>query len=62
MRNPIGRAMDKEAMQMFAAPIEGPLKDFMEFAEKGFADHEQAPPHRTHSADHYTKQALPAIF
>ena len=38
MRNPIGRAMYKEAVQMFAAPIEGTLKDFMEFAETGFAD------------------------
>jgi hypothetical protein len=52
MRNPIGRAMYKEAVQMFAAPIEGTLKDFMEFAETGFADHEQAPPHqRTHSIE-----------
>jgi hypothetical protein len=29
---------------MFAAPAEGTLKDFMEFAETGFADHEQSPP------------------
>ena len=36
---------------MFAAPIEAILKDFMEFTETGFVDHEQAPPHqRTHSA------------
>src|SRR6202011_2364134 len=56
MWNPIGRAMYKEAVQMFAAPIEGTLKNFMEFAETGFADHEQAPPHqRTHSAEHYAK-------
>ena len=28
----------------------------MEFAETGFVDHEQAPPHqRTHSAAHYAK-------
>ena len=41
---------------MFAAPIEGILKDFMEFTETGFVDHEQAPPHqRTHSAEHYAK-------
>ena len=31
---------------MFAAPIEGILKDFMEFAETGFAGYEQAPPHQ----------------
>ena len=43
-------------MQMFAAPIEGILKDFMEFAETGFVDHEQAPPHQqTHSAELYAK-------
>jgi hypothetical protein len=29
-----------------AAPIEGILKDFMEFAETGFVDHGQAPPHQ----------------
>ena len=41
---------------MFAAPAEGTLKHFMEFAETGFADHEQAPPHqRTHAAEHYAK-------
>ena len=44
-------------MQMFAAPIEGILKDFMEFGETGFADHEQSPPphQRTHAAEHYAK-------
>ena len=41
---------------MFAAPIEGILKNFMEFAETSFAGHEQAPPHqRTHSAVHDAK-------
>ena len=41
---------------MLAALIEGVLKDLMEFAETGFVDHEQAPPHqRTHSAAHYAK-------
>ena len=41
---------------MCDAPTEGTLKDFMEFAETGFADHEQAPPHqRTHSAEKDTK-------
>ena len=41
---------------MFAAPIEGILKDFMEFAETGFVNHEQAPPHQqTHSAELYAK-------
>jgi hypothetical protein len=39
-RNPVGRAMNKEAMQMFAAPIEGSLKDAMEFGETGLAGYE----------------------
>ena len=39
---------------MFAAPAEGTLKHFMEFAETGFADHEQSPPNqRTHATEHY---------
>src|SRR6202030_4117485 len=41
---------------MFAAPAEGTLKHFMEFAETGFADHEQSPPNqRTHATEHYAK-------
>jgi hypothetical protein len=49
--NPIGRAMDKEAVQMFAAPIEGTLKNFVEFGDAGVACHEQTPPYqRTHAA------------
>src|SRR5260221_4428963 len=41
---------------MFAAPAEGTLKDFMEFAETGFADHEQSPPNqRTHATEHYAE-------
>src|SRR4029077_19559776 len=41
---------------MFAAPAEGTLKHFMEFAETGCADHEQSPPHqRTHATEHYAK-------
>src|ERR1700738_1309670 len=41
---------------MFAAPAEGILKDFMEFAETGCGDHEQAPPNqRTHVTEHYAK-------
>src|SRR5208282_4552435 len=41
---------------MFAAPAEGTLKHFMEFAETGFADHEQSPPdQRTHATEHYAK-------
>ncbi len=41
---------------MFAAPTEGILKDFTEFSDTGFADHEQSPPHqRTHAAEHYAK-------
>ena len=40
----------------FAAPAEGTLKDFMEFAETGFADHEQSPPNqRTHATEHYAE-------
>src|SRR6202035_5405235 len=56
MRNPIGHAMYKEAVKMFAAPAEGTLKDFMEFAETGFAGHEQSPPNqRTHATEHYAE-------
>src|SRR5208337_3414632 len=41
---------------MFAAPAEGTLKDFMEFAETGFADHEQSPPNqRTHATEYYAE-------
>ena len=41
---------------MFAAPAEGTLKDFMEFAETGFADDEQSPPNqRTHATEHHAK-------
>src|SRR5208337_3101851 len=41
---------------LFAAPAEGTLKDFMEFAETGFADHEQSPPNqRTHATEHYAE-------
>jgi hypothetical protein len=41
---------------MFATPAEGTLKDFMEFAEIGFADHEQSPPNqRTHATEHYAE-------
>ena len=41
---------------MFAAPIEGSLKDAMEFSETGLAGYEQSPPHqRTHGAEHYAK-------
>jgi len=48
--------MDEKAVQVFAAPSEGSLKDFMKFGETGFADHEQTPPNqRTHSAEHYAK-------
>ena len=55
-RNPIGRAMNKEAVQMFATPAGCILKDFVEFGDTGCADHEQSPPHqRTHAAEHYAK-------
>src|SRR5580700_9583321 len=55
-RNPIGRTMNKEAVQMFATPAECILKDFVEFGDTGCADHEQSPPHqRTHAAEHYAK-------
>src|SRR5271165_18478 len=41
---------------MFAAPAEGTLKDFMEFAETVFADHEQSPPNqRTHATEQYAE-------
>ena len=56
MRNPAGRATYKEAVQMFAAPREAIPKDFMEFSDTGFADHEQSPPHqRTHAAEYSAK-------
>ena len=39
-------------MQVCATPIEGILKDFMEFGETGLADHEQSTPHqRAHAAE-----------
>ena len=41
---------------MFAAPIEGTLKDLMEFGQTGVAGHEQSPPHqRAHAAEHDAK-------
>jgi hypothetical protein len=41
---------------MLAAPIEGNLKNLMEFDETGFAGHEQSPPYqRTHAAGNYAK-------
>jgi hypothetical protein len=56
MRNPIGRAMDKEAVQMFATPAECILKDFVEFGDTGCADHEKSPPHQwTDAAEHHAK-------
>src|SRR5271165_6339335 len=55
-RNPIGRSMNKEAVQMFATPAECILKDFVEFGDTGCADHEQSPPNqRTHATEHYAK-------
>src|SRR5260370_37077274 len=55
-RNPIGRSMNQEAVQMFATPAECILKDFVEFGDTGCADHQQSPPHqRTHAAEHYAK-------
>ena len=55
-RNPIGRAMNKEAMQMFTTPAERIPKDFVEFGDTGCADHEQSPPYqRTDAAEHYAK-------
>src|SRR5271157_4348268 len=51
-----GRAMNKEAVQMFATPAERILKDFVEFGDTGFAGHEQSPPYqRTHAAEYYAK-------
>jgi hypothetical protein len=55
-RKPVGRAMDQEAVQMVIAPSKGKLKDFMQFRERGFTVHEQAPPHRrAHAAEHDAK-------
>ena len=51
--NPIDRAMDKKAVEMFAAPIEGTLKNFVEFGHSSVAGHEQTPPHQwTHATKH----------
>jgi hypothetical protein len=48
--------MNKEAVRMFATPAECILKDFVEFGDAGWADHEHSPPHqRTHAAEHYAK-------
>src|SRR5258708_31053866 len=56
MRNHIGRVRYKEGAEMSALPAEGILKDFTEFSDTGFGDHEQSPPHqRTHAAEHYAK-------
>jgi hypothetical protein len=56
VRDPIGRAMDPEAVQVFVAPSEGTLKDCMEFGEAGVAGEEQSPPHqRAHAAEHDAK-------
>jgi hypothetical protein len=41
---------------MFAAPIKGTLKNFVEFGESGVACHEQTPPHQpTHATKHDAK-------
>ena len=49
-------AMDKKAVELFAAPIEGTLKNFVEFGNGGVAGHEQTPPHRwTHATKHDAK-------
>jgi hypothetical protein len=54
--NPIGRAMDKKAVEMFAAPIEGTPKNFVEFGDSSVAGHEQTPPHQwTHATKHDAK-------
>ena len=48
--------MDKEAVQMFAAPIEATLKNLMELGDAGVTGDEQSPPHqRTHAAEKDTK-------
>ena len=36
--------MDKAPVQMFTAPIEGTLKNVVEFGDTGVACHEQTPP------------------
>ena len=54
--NFIGRAMDMEAVEMFAAPIEGALKNFVECGNSGVVCHEQTPPYqRTHATKHDAK-------
>ena len=38
--------MNKEMVQMFAAPIKGALKNFVEFGESGVACHQQTLPYQ----------------
>jgi hypothetical protein len=48
--------MDQEAVQVVVAPSKGALKDCMQFSQRGFTSHEQAPPHqRAHAAEHDAK-------
>src|SRR5690349_23163984 len=55
-RNPVGRAMDQETVQVVVAPTEGMLKDCMEFGQAGVAGDEQSPPHqRADAAQHDAK-------
>ena len=52
--------MDKEAVEMFAAPIEGTLKNFVEFGDSGVACHEITPLHQwTHATKHDAKLVGP---
>ena len=48
--------MDMEAVEMFAAPIEGTLKNFVGFGDSGVGCHEQTPPYqRTYATKHDAK-------
>ena len=38
--------MDAEAVQMFSAPVEGQLENFMELGDAGFAADQEAPPYQ----------------
>ena len=48
--------MDAEAVEMFPAPVEGQLENFMELGDAGFAADQEAPPNQgTDVPKHYSK-------
>lgn len=43
---PIVPSVNAETMEMFPAPVEGQLENFMELGDAGFAAHQEAPPNQ----------------